>query len=76
MKCQYKEYLFLTNHILKMSRTWLDVKADSIIQTKFYHSNILSFYDSTGNKIIIANKFPLNNLEQFLRRIKSPLTRL
>ena len=27
------------------------------------------------NKSIMANKLPLTNLEQFLRRINSPLTR-
>ena len=28
-----------------------------------------------GNESIIANKLPSTNLEHFLRRIKSPLTR-
>ena len=31
---------------------------------------------ASSNTSIMANKLPSTNLEQFLRRIKSPLTRL
>ena len=65
-------------------------KLNVIIKMKFFCLNLIVFVKvtpptrhikykridfATCNKSIMANKLPSNNLERFLRRIKSPLTR-